>query len=500
MSERNSKSRRAHSSHRRRRRSRGVPTALVVFLLILALGAGAFCGFSIARMKSSDREALAAANARINELENKLTMIGYVDDPEFIFNDQEPTNGLADLAGTLSSEDEGIWSEPNILSGLISEDATSVVVAEFDGGVLYSDEVIPEYNDQLAAKAFAGLSTSDTGDLLMDVLTYKVGEKIVATRASELGFNELSDEELAQVRSEAEQIYEDQIAYYSAFVAQQDMNDDEIRAAAIAYLDNEGVNLDSLIEDQKNTFWTQKFFDYTVKDVTVSEEEIQAHYDAVLSDQKETFDQYPEAYEYAQLSGEVLLYNLPGYRAVRDILLPLTEQDDILKVTELQAQLESMDPMTQAEQMMAIQSQLDEIFAPLEETAQDVLGQLENGAAFEDMMDQYGADELLTDEPLRTEGFFISNNSFLNAYSSEFIEGSMILEEPGQVSMPLRSPMGLHIVQYVRSVPEGEVPLADVYDSIRDEALSLKRASYYEEQLTTLLESAHVKFYPERLQ
>ena len=183
MSDRKSRSRRSQSSRRRRSRSRGVPTGLVVFLLILALAAGAFGGFSIARMKSADREELAAANARINELENKLTMIGYVEDPEFIFNDQEPSDGLADLAGTLNRQDEGIWSEPNILSGLIDETSTSVVVAEFDGGALYNDEVIPEYNDQLAAQAFAGVSTSDTSDLLMDVLTYKVGEKIVATRA-----------------------------------------------------------------------------------------------------------------------------------------------------------------------------------------------------------------------------------------------------------------------------------------------------------------------------
>ena len=500
MSERKSRSRRSQSSRRRRSRSRGVPTGLVVFLLILALAAGAFGGFSIARMKSADREELAAANARINELENKLTMIGYVEDPEFIFNDQEPSDGLADLAGTLNRQDEGIWSEPNILSGLIDETSTSVVVAEFDGGALYSDEVIPEYNDQLAAQAFAGVSTSDTSDLLMDVLTYKVGEKIVATRAKELGFDELSDADLAQVKAEAEQIYEDQIAYYSGFVAQQGMTDEEIRSAAIAYMEGEGITVDSLIEDQKNTYWTQKFFDYTVKDVEVTDEEVQEHYDAVLADQKETFDQYPEAYEYAQLSGDVLLYNLPGYRAVRDILLPLVDPEDTNKVAALQAQLESMDPMTQAEDMMALQGQLDEIFAPLEETAKDVLGQLENGASFEDMMDQYGADELLTEEPLRTTGFYISAESFLNAYSSEFIEGSMILESPGEISMPLRSPMGLHIVQYVAAVPEGEVPLADVYDAIKDEALSLKRASYYEEQLTQLLETANVKFYPERLQ
>ena len=494
----------AQNTQRRRRRSRGVPTALVILLLILALAMGGLGGFTVARMKSTDREQLAAADARIRELENTLTLIGFnvdQDDPkQWIFNDSEASNGVDDLsgAGTQTDLNPDVWSEPNILSGILNESTTSVVVAEFDGGALYSDEVIPEFNDQLTAQAFAGFSTADTSDLLMDVLTYKVSEKVIATRAKELGFDELSEADLEQVRKDAEQAYDDQLAYYSAFVAQPGMSEEEIRAAAEDYLNKQGITVDSLAEDQKTTFWTQRFYDYTVKDVTVTDDEIQSHYDAVLSDQKETFGMYPEAFEYAHLNGDIIVYNPSGFRAVRDILLPFANDEEMGQAVTLLSQVYALDPATDAEAIATAQKQLDELFAPLEETAKDVLARLQNGESFTKLMDEFSADDQLANEPMRTQGYYISSETDL--FSAEFIEGSMILESPGQVSLPLRSPMGLHIVEFVKEIPAGEVPLSEVYDAIKSEALGLKQAQYYEEQLSMILESANVKFYPERLQ
>jgi hypothetical protein len=97
-----------------------------------------------------------------------------------------------------------------------------------------------------------------------------------------------------------------------------------------------------------------------------------------------------------------------------------------------------------------------------------------------------------------SEGYYISENSFL--FSTEFIQGAMILEQPGQVSSPLRSPAGLHLVEYLKDVTPGDVPLEQVSDAIREAALEEKQDEYYDEQITAMLEEANVKYYPERLQ
>ena len=103
----------------------------------------------------------------------------------------------------------------------------------------------------------------------------------------------------------------------------------------------------------------------------------------------------------------------------------------------------------------------------------------------------------LKEAPLRNEGYYITAASFVN--SLEYVEGSMMLEQPGQVSAPLRSPLGLHLVQYIGDVTPGQVPLADVRDAVAAEALKQKQTQYYEQQRDTLLDAAQVKYYPERL-
>ena len=178
--------------------------------------------------------------------------------------------------------------------------------------------------------------------------------------------------------------------------------------------------------------------------------------------------------------------------------MPFEDPADAAKAESLLAQLESLNPDSDGETILSLSQQLDALFAPLDAAAQEVLTKLRDGASFEALIDEYGTTEALSTEPLRTEGVYISGRTVYN--SPEYVEGVMLLERPGQVSEPLRAADGLHIAEYIRDIAPGEVPLAEIYDAVKAEALSLKQAEYYEQQLGMLLESAHVKFYPERLQ
>lgn len=75
----------------------------------------------------------------------------------------------------------------------------------------------------------------------------------------------------------------------------------------------------------------------------------------------------------------------------------------------------------------------------------------------------------------------------------------MMLEQPGQVSSPLRSAFGVHLVQYIGDVTPGAVPLDEVRDAVAADALKQKQAEYYDQQRQELLAAANVKYYPERL-
>ena len=123
--------------------------------------------------------------------------------------------------------------------------------------------------------------------------------------------------------------------------------------------------------------------------------------------------------------------------------------------------------------------------------------ELTDGAGFADLMTEYGCSEALTSEPLRSEGYYISDASYIN--SVEYVEGSMMLEQPGQVSAPLRSAQGVHLVEYIGDVTPGEVPLSDIDSAVRAAALAQKQADYYAHEREELLSAANVKYYPERL-
>ena len=491
-----------------KRRKPGVSVLAMIALIIISLLMGGLVGFSVARKTDPSRIALSEANTRVMQLENMLTMIGFSpdeDDPEeWLYERNGQSNAIDELSGAFADDGDepvsDLWSDASAFDGQLSLEGDPVVVAEFDGGQLMSDEVIDEYNEQLTTQVFAGYSASQISDqLLSAVMSYLVTDKIIAAKADELGLRQLTDDDRAQIEKEAAENYEDLLDFYSAFVDSDGKTPEEVRAATAEYMASDGgITPESLRAELTDTWWAQKYFDYVVKDVSVTDEEVQAHYQELLEDQKTDFADYPEDFEYAHINEEIIVYRPEGYRAVRDILISFESDSDSDAAADLMEQLDALDPAADGEAIQNLRSQLDALFAPLEARAQEALEKLQTGTGFTELMDEYGCDELLSEEPLRSAGYYISADSYIN--SEEYVEGSMMLETPGQISTPLRSTFGVHLVEYLGEVPSGEVPLDQVAEAVRAETLALKQSEYYETQREALLEQANVKYYPERLQ
>ena len=497
----------AKQSKKKKQRSGGVPTLLVIVLLIIAVAMGGLGGFAIARRTTPVNDDLEKANERIIELENTLNLIGFpmdADPEDWVFDDSASTSGTEELSGKASggSTDDlsDLWDDESLLTGTLDENTDPVVVAEFDGGQLLSSEVIPEFNDQLTTQIFAGYSASEVADsVLQTVLSNKAAEKLIALRAQAQGLDQLTEEDQKQIAAQAQKIYDDQLEYYTAFVTEPGKTAEEIRAAAEKYMrEEENITLESITEEIKADWPAQKYYEQMVKDVTVSDAEVQQFYEEQLAVQRENYSQYPEEFEFAHTDGEVILYRPEGYRAVRDLLIPFENDEDEIKATELMDEIGQLDPQADAKRIQEIEAELAPLYAPMEATAREILEKLQAGESFMSLVDQYGKDEMMESEPVRSEGYYINENSYL--FSTEFIQGSMILERPGQVSAPLRSSSGLHLVEYLSDVVPGDVPLSEVRESIEAQALDVRRHAYYDEMTAAMLEEANVQYYPERLQ
>ena len=479
---------------RRRRRRPGVPVMLTVVLLILALLLGGLGGFALARKTDTHIHELQAAKDRITELENTLTLIGYpvgedVDPQQWLYDAAESANALEALSGDdWSEEADDVWQDDTLLSGTLPDAAEPVVVAEFDGGTLLSSEVVPAYNGRLTDRIFAG----ENGDAVAEetlnaVMAELVTDKLIAAQAEKMGLTTLTDADQKEIDEEAARRYETQLDDYIAFAMDGSGDRD---AAARNLADESGVTLESVTEALKRDFWRRKYYDATVATVAVGEEAARARYDELLADQRQRFAANPEAFENAHLSGDVIVYRPEGYRAVRDVLIALSPAD-----ADTAARL--TDQIEQGTAEEGAQGKLDALYAPLEATAKAVEEKLAGGTAFADLMNEYGCSAALNTDALRKEGFYIREGSYVN--STEFVEGGMMLEAPGQVTSPLRSAYGVHLVEYVGDVTPGDVPFEEVADAVTADALKLAQAAEYKRVCERLLKEANVKYYPERL-
>ena len=475
----------------KRRRRAKINLQAAVILLVFALLLGVILGYVLGR---------SSGETRAREAEAKLAeMTAVVEAQQAQAQTQQSAEqandeALAALAGEqgMSDGDAGLLMGLEDLSGDAQAAADSdVVVAEFKGGELRADEVMEEYNAQLTRYMFDGYSEADVSATLMsEVMEDMVFDRVLEAHAREMGVYDLTAEDEQQIAAEAQRRYEEQMSYCRSLVRTEEMSDEEVEAAAQAYLlESEGVSLESIEEELRASWWTEKLFNELTADVSIGSGEIVTAYNETLADQKARFLADPQDYENAQLSGEVIVYNLPGYRRVRMVGLSFDSFETMSAVDELNQQLATLDASADAEQYAACQAQIDALYAPLETQANAMLQAAADGGDLESLSRQYGGS---------VEECCIAADS--SSWTQEIVDAAMALKAPGDVSAVLRTDDGVYILQYVGDVQEGTVSMNDVYDELSAQTLETARYLAYETQINTWMEEADPKYYPERMQ
>lgn len=474
---------------RKRRRRAKINLQAAVVLLVFALLMGVVLGYVLGR---------SAGDRRAKEAEAKLAELTATVEPQQQAQleqsaEQANEEALAALAGeALSSDgDSDLLMGAEDLSGAADAQLTDEVVAEFGGGQLMASEVIEEYNARLARYMFEGYSEAEVSEnLLREVMEDMVFERVLESHARELGVYELSASDGQQIAAEAQQRYEEQLGYARSLVRTEEMSDAEVEAAAQSYLlESEGVSQESIEAELRAGWWRDKLYDALTADVSVGSGEIMAAYNEALADQKERFLASSEDYEAAQVGGDVIVYNLPGYRRVKMVGLSFDSFDSMTAVDELNTQLAALDVSADAEQIAELQAQLDAYYAPLEEKADALLQALASGGALESLSSQYGGE--------LEEGCVCLGSSL---WTQELVDAAMELANPGDVSGIVRTGDGVYILQYVEDVPEGTVAMSEVYDALSAQTRETARYLAYETQINTWMEEADPKYYPERMQ
>lgn len=256
-------------------------------------------------------------------------------------------------------------------------------------------------------------------------------------------------------------------------------------------------------------------------DVTVSDDDILEAFDALIAEQKETYQTTSAQYATDVLNDAMIVYHPEGYRYIKNIVIAMPddvmaqiEEKDYalyelsyeLYMIEMELSAGEMDDdrkasleadyathtaealQLEADIQALVQTGLDQVRGKAEEVL--ALCQAE-GADFDAIMAEHSAD-VATGE-LVTRGYPVSAET--TAYVESFTTASMALENIGDISGLVESEYGFHILKYASDVVSGVVPLDDVKDAIAETALAEKKETVLNDAMVKIIEETDIKIY-----
>ena len=248
-------------------------------------------------------------------------------------------------------------------------------------------------------------------------------------------------------------------------------------------------------------------------DLTATEEEILAAYNDTVNEEMEYVGNDAGMYEMYQNYYNYTFHYIPeGYRGVTHILLTV-EQELLDNWTDLSARLEGSRGETEStgeskesaetekppetEEPAATEEPVTEemveaarqaILDSQKETLDAISAKLESGVSFEDLIAEYGTDPGMQDENNLKNGYTIHPDSII--YDANFTKAAAALEKVGDVSDPVISSFGIHILYYLRDVPAGAIEITEeekeqLRSEIESERISLAFSEYYDQWLAS---------------
>jgi len=424
------------------------------------------------------------------------------------------------------------------------------VVAEYgEDGIIWRDDAMKEYEAAASAYSQYGLSIDDYAEgIKEDILKSLVKSAVIDAKAAELGLGELDDETVAKLQEEAAKTFETYVDSYRSYFAADAATDEEAREQTIAALEQYGLTQDALAQQTIDGYVDEQLYNYVTADVTVTDEDIQAKYDAMVAEAQENYaDDY--SYNNARNSGTTIAWNPEGYRAVKHVLIKF-DDDQAKRYSELHgtldslnAELEALDaPVAETEAPVEIEdadieveeapveeaeatpeatpettpeptpeprsreeiqadigniaTEIEALYSQLLPQAQQVIDEFNGGADFDSLIEKYNADPGMQNEPTATNGYAVSAGS--TTWDPAFTEGTMGIEAVGQISGPVYGQNGIHVIYYLSDITPGPVALEDIADAVKDAALQDKVSEVYNSQVEAWVEEAKPVYHVDR--
>lgn len=340
------------------------------------------------------------------------------------------------------------------------EDPSKILVATIGDQKIYLGE-LENYAYQLYASGISS-SYADYATAFEFLLMFKV---LPALKVAEIGASNILGEDGYQkaVQSASEQ-FDAEIREYVNYYYGTELPEEEFDAffaEVLLQYEAAGFSKDAYIAEFVNG---EAFATYLMAQTpAVTEADVQALFDEFSETDRQLFENDVYSYEYyTNYYGYEALYTPSGYRGITHILL--SADQEALDAYALSK--EEGDPEK-------IREAADNVIAGIRDKIDLIYESLAGGAEFESLIAEFGIDPGMQNEENLDNGYAVHAQS--RTYVQEFTDGAFSekMQKVGDVSDPVVTDYGVHILYYLRDIPSGPVELTDeLYKELYNYAVS----------------------------
>ena len=339
----------------------------------------------------------------------------------------------------------------------------SEVKADFDANLKQYIQYYAQYGYEMD-EYDVEFQTSVATESVQMLLSQKVAERF----AKDNGY-EITPELEETFKAEAQTALDGMREYYEAYLTYYGYTGEELNKLVEEELAASGYSFEMLYDAAKLKGVLDHIYAMATADVTITEEEARAAYDAKIEQQKTAYaasDAFIDAY----MNGSEPLYTPEGLRLVNCIFVEKHEHAEGEEHDHPEA-----DPENPAS-----------LFG--KEKAENIAAKLAGGADFAELAKAYtedgsaGMDELVS-YPVGADS---------TTYGDEFKNGAMALANVGDVSGVIETDYGFFILRYAGDLTAGAPEFEARKDAETEEALNAKKNEAYSAYINKIMDEAGI--------
>ena len=298
-------------------------------------------------------------------------------------------------------------------------------------------------------------------DIVFDTL---VRAEVIYQQALAQGYALTADEE-QQLIKDAQAQYDSVFSYYQSQAKDEGAEDVDAKAKELfkAALKDKGFTEKSLLEniqrDMRKTAVAKQLEAAVKSEITFTEQDAQARFTQDVAADRKTYTDTPAAFADAQGAfesngGVPPLYVPEGYMRVKHILVA------------------------------------DEA------TANQLVERINAGEDFDKLMAEFGTDPGMQSEPNKSLGYLMNKDT---NFVPEFKEAALKLMNVGDITAPVKTDYGYHIIKLVSKLTSGERSFSDVKDAYVEGMLAKLQTEHFRDKVTEWMNAASITKYEDRI-